>query len=164
MATVLRSLYFLIILYVSNIPLAFSQEENQFVYHGFSQANLHLGGIAEIHRNGLLQLTNLSFQRAGSAFHRFPLNFNTTSSGAISSLSFSTTFVFAMVPQEPNMGGHGMAFAISPSMDFTHAVAISIWDSSTRQITALQQITFWPSSLILLRTLNSKILMKPCGS
>ncbi|KAB1215433.1 L-type lectin-domain containing receptor kinase IV.2 [Morella rubra] len=122
MATVLRSLYCLIILYVSNSPLAFSQEENQFVYHGFSQANLHLGGIAEIHRNGLLQLTNLSKERAGSAFYRFPLNFNTTSSGAISSLSFSTTFVFAMVPQEPNMCGHGMAFAISPSMDFTHAV------------------------------------------
>ncbi|KAB1199054.1 L-type lectin-domain containing receptor kinase IV.2 [Morella rubra] len=123
MATVLRSLCCLIILHVSNSPLAFSQEENQFVYHGFSQANLHLGGIAEIHRNGLLQLTNLSKERTGSAFYRFPLNFNTTSSGAISSLSFSTTFVFAMVPQEPNMGGHGMAFAISPSMDFAHATS-----------------------------------------
>ncbi|KAB1200677.1 L-type lectin-domain containing receptor kinase I.3 [Morella rubra] len=91
MATVLRSLCFLIILRVSNIPLAFSQDENQFIYHGFNQANLHLGGIAEIHPNGLLQLTNLSKQQVGSAFHRFPLNFNTTSS-----LSFSTAFVFAM--------------------------------------------------------------------
>ncbi|KAB1225899.1 L-type lectin-domain containing receptor kinase IV.2 [Morella rubra] len=124
MATVLRSLYCLIILYVSNSPLAFSQKENQFAYHGFSQANdLHLGGIAEIHPNGLLQLTNLSKQQVGSAFHRFPLNFNTTSSGATSSLSFSTTFVFAMVPQEPHNGGHGIAFAITPSMDFTHAEA-----------------------------------------
>ncbi|KAB1225883.1 L-type lectin-domain containing receptor kinase I.9 [Morella rubra] len=123
MATVLRSLCCLIILHVSNIPLAFYQDENRFLYHGFNQANLHLGGIAEIHRNGLLQLTNLSNYQVGSAFHRFPLNFNTTSSGATSSLSFSTTFVFAVVPQEPHKGGHGIAFAISPSMDFTHTLS-----------------------------------------
>ncbi|KAB1225887.1 putative L-type lectin-domain containing receptor kinase I.6 [Morella rubra] len=144
MATVLRSLCFLIILRVSNIPLAFSQDENQFIYHGFNQANLHLGGIAEIHPNGLLQLTNLSKQQVGSAFHRFPLNFNTTSS-----LSFSTAFVFAMVPQEPHKGGHGIAFAISPSMDFTHAEAVQYLGLFNFQMTALMETAFWPSSLIL---------------
>ncbi|KAK7844618.1 putative l-type lectin-domain containing receptor kinase ii.2 [Quercus suber] len=58
MATILRSLHFLIILYVSNIPQAFAQNENQFIYNGFLQAKLHLDGSAKITSNGLLLLTN----------------------------------------------------------------------------------------------------------
>jgi serine/threonine protein kinase len=111
------------LLYVSNIPLAFAQDENQFIYNGFHQAKLQLDGIAVIHSNGLLQLTNLSYQQTGHAFYQFPLEFNTTSSTLTSSLSFSTNFVFAIVPQVQNLGANGMAFTISPSRDFTHATA-----------------------------------------
>jgi len=121
MATFLRSLHFLILLYVSNIPLAFAQDENQFLYNGFKQAKLHLDGIAAIHGNGLLQLTNISYRQRGNAFYQFPIKFNTTSSTLASSLSFSTNFVFAMVPQMQNFGGHGIAFTISPTRDFTYA-------------------------------------------
>uniref|UniRef100_A0A2N9ISU9 non-specific serine/threonine protein kinase n=1 Tax=Fagus sylvatica TaxID=28930 RepID=A0A2N9ISU9_FAGSY len=124
MATILRSLHFLIILYVSNIPLAFAQNENQFIYNGFLQAKLQLDGTAEIHRNGLLQLTNvknISNPQVGHVFYQFPLKFNTTSSGSTPSLSFSTNFVFAIVPQVPNIGGDGIAFIISPSQNFIHA-------------------------------------------
>ncbi|KAF5446879.1 hypothetical protein F2P56_032475 [Juglans regia] len=110
MATVLRSLHLLMILYISSIPLNFAQDESQFIYNGFSQANLYLDGIAEILPNGLLRLTNISNQKVGHAFYQLPINFST-----ISSHSFSTNFVFAMVPQQPELGGHGMAFAISPS-------------------------------------------------
>jgi hypothetical protein len=60
MATVLKSLHFLILLYVTNTPLALAQDEKQFIYNGFNQAKLQLDGIAEIHRNGLLQLTNIA--------------------------------------------------------------------------------------------------------
>ncbi|XP_018859217.2 probable L-type lectin-domain containing receptor kinase I.6 [Juglans regia] len=111
MATVLRSLYLLMmILYISSISLNFAQDESQFIYNGFSQANLYLDGIAEILPNGLLQLTNISNQKVGHAFYQLPIKFST-----ISSLSFSTNFVFAMVPQDSELGGHGIAFAISPS-------------------------------------------------
>ncbi|KAK7844617.1 l-type lectin-domain containing receptor kinase i.3 [Quercus suber] len=48
----------LVILYVSNIHMAFAQNENQFIYNGFLQAKLHLDGSAKITSNGLLQLTN----------------------------------------------------------------------------------------------------------
>jgi serine/threonine protein kinase len=124
MATFLRSLHFLILFYVSNIPLSFAQDENQFIYNGFKQAKLHLDGIAVIHSNGLLQLTNISYQQPGHAFYQFPIKFNTsTSSTLTSSLSFSTNFVFAMVPQVQNFGGHGIAFTISPTRDFTRAKA-----------------------------------------
>jgi hypothetical protein len=139
MATFLRSLHFLILLYVSNIPLAFAQDENQFIYNGFQQAKLQLDGIAVIHSNGLLQLTNLSYQELGHAFYQFPLKFNTTSSTLTSSLSFSTNFVFAMVPQAKNLGGHGIAFTISPSTDFTHAAAnqyMGLFNSSNNGLPA----------------------------
>ncbi|XP_030965298.1 L-type lectin-domain containing receptor kinase IV.2-like [Quercus lobata] len=125
MATILVSLHFLIIFYISNIPLVFAQNENQFIYNGFLQAKLHLDGSAKITSNGLLLLTNtvnISSPQVGHAFFQFPLKFNTTSSGLSPSLSFSTNFVFAIVPQVPNVGGYGMAFTISPSSNFTNAV------------------------------------------
>ncbi|XP_059431159.1 L-type lectin-domain containing receptor kinase IV.1-like [Corylus avellana] len=121
MAIVLRSLHFLILLYVSYILLALAQDEKGFIYNGFhDQANLGLDGIAEIHPNGLLQLTNLSQEQVGRAFYQFPIKFSTTNS---SSLSFSTNFVFAMVPEVNNLGGHGIAFTISASTNFTHVLA-----------------------------------------
>jgi serine/threonine protein kinase len=116
MATVFTSLPFVIILYlIFNIPLMIGQDD-QFIYNGFHEANLYLNGIAEIQPNGLLQLTTTSNRQIGHAFYQLPLKFNTTSS-----LSFSTNFVFAMVPQVPTFGGHGLAFTITPSLDFTHA-------------------------------------------
>jgi hypothetical protein len=99
----------------------------EFIYNGFHEANLHLDGIAEIHPNGLLQLTNTSNQQVGYAFYPLPLKFNTTSSSSLTqSLSFSTNFVFAIVPQMPTLGGHGLAFTITPSWEFTHALAKSV--------------------------------------
>ncbi|KAJ9146695.1 hypothetical protein P3X46_028929 [Hevea brasiliensis] len=99
------------------------QEANQFIYHGFNGANLHLNGIAEILPNGLLELTNISFQQTGHAFFPFPLKFSKSSSINSQSFSFSTNFVFAIVPQLPDLGGHGIAFSISPSLEFTGAWA-----------------------------------------
>ncbi|KAJ0021536.1 hypothetical protein Pint_32771 [Pistacia integerrima] len=55
-----------------------AQDENQFIYHGFNEANLHLDGIAKI---------------------------------------------LPSVPSEVNLSGHGMAFVISPTTDFSQAVA-----------------------------------------
>jgi serine/threonine protein kinase len=117
MATVLRSLlHFLMLLYVSNTLLGLAQGEDQFIYIGFNQAKLHLDGVAEIHPNGLLQLTDVSDNQVGRAFYQVPIKFNTASS-----LSFSTNFVFAMVPKFPTEGGLGIAFTISPSRNFTHS-------------------------------------------
>jgi hypothetical protein len=122
MATVLPSFLFLIILYfIFKIPLMFAQDD-QFIYNGFHEAKLHQDGIAEIHPNGLLQLTNTSNQQVGYAFYQLTLKFNTSSSGLSHSLSFSTNFVFAIVPQAPTFGGHGIAFTITPSRKFSHAL------------------------------------------
>ncbi|KAL8141027.1 LOW QUALITY PROTEIN: hypothetical protein V2J09_007048 [Rumex salicifolius] len=92
-----------------------SQDPINFIYNGFQGSNLHLNGIANIHPNGLLQLTNNSQQQKGYVFYPFPIKIGT-------SPKFSTTFVFAMYPHLPN-GGHGIAFILSPSMDFSSALA-----------------------------------------
>ncbi|KAL9412837.1 hypothetical protein AB3S75_041487 [Citrus x aurantiifolia] len=118
MAAALRSLYFWKILLVSCISVASAHDENQFIYHGFNESKLHLEGFSNIQPNGLLQMSNSSQLTKGHAFYPYPLNFNTSSP---QSLSFSTNFVFAMVPV--NTGGHGMAFLFSPSLDFSRALA-----------------------------------------
>ncbi|KAJ4725744.1 Lectin-receptor kinase [Melia azedarach] len=116
-----RLFYFSIVFKASFIFLALAQAENQFfIYHGFNQSELHRDGIARIHPNGLMQLTNTTELVTGRAFYPFPIKFNISSP---QSLSFSTNFVFAMVPKLLNFGGNGMAFFISPSTDFSQAVA-----------------------------------------
>ncbi|XP_037492698.1 L-type lectin-domain containing receptor kinase SIT2 isoform X2 [Jatropha curcas] len=104
--------------------LALAQPENQFIYHGFNGANLNLNGAAKVHSNGLLELTNISYQQIGRAFFPIPFNFSKSfSNSSQSSFSFSTNFAFAIVPERPDLGGHGIAFTISPSVQFTGALA-----------------------------------------
>ncbi|XP_057536076.1 L-type lectin-domain containing receptor kinase SIT2-like [Amaranthus tricolor] len=107
----LQHLSFLLFLSV----LTFAQNETHFIYNGFKGANLHLDGLADIRSNGLLQLTNTSQQQSGHVFYPQPVKLNATR-------SFSTSFVFAMYPDIEAHGGHGLAFVISSSMNFDHAV------------------------------------------
>ncbi|XP_042496951.1 L-type lectin-domain containing receptor kinase SIT2-like [Macadamia integrifolia] len=91
-----------------------------FTYNGFSDADMGLNGIAEITSNGLLILTDASkrpnIEQRGRAFYVSPINFlDPSSSGGAAALSFSTTFVFAIIPKKPELGGHGIAFFISPT-------------------------------------------------
>ncbi|CAN1167136.1 L-type lectin-domain containing receptor kinase IV.2 [Linum perenne] len=114
----------------SHIYLASAQDATQFIYNGFRDSNLTISGMASIHPNGLLELTNTSKQQIGHAFFPFPVDFN--SSGSV--LSFSTTFVFAMVPEAPTRGGHGIAFVISPTPDLKGAIAtqyLGLFNSTT---------------------------------
>ncbi|KAL2898931.1 L-type lectin-domain containing receptor kinase IV.2, partial [Bienertia sinuspersici] len=99
-------------------PTIFAQDSKNFIYHGFQDANLHLDGAATIHSNGLLQLTNYTKQLTAHAFHPIPLNFSSSSP----SLSFSTSYIFAMYPEIPAITGHGIVFLLSPSMDFHNGV------------------------------------------
>ncbi|CAH2056748.1 unnamed protein product [Thlaspi arvense] len=94
---------------------ATAEEKNQFIFNGFKEAKLHLEGDVKILPDGLLQLTNTSKHKIGHAFYSFPISFS-------DGLSFSATFVFAMVPEIQNIGGHGIAFVISPpATDFRQA-------------------------------------------
>ncbi|KAK9727202.1 hypothetical protein RND81_05G265100 [Saponaria officinalis] len=106
---------------ISCMTLAFTscnKNWKQFTYNGFQKAEIRVDGVARVHPNGLLQLTNTSGEVKGHAFDPIPLQL-----GLPSSLSFSTTFVFAMFPELQFIGGQGIAFVFSPSMDFSYATA-----------------------------------------
>ncbi|XP_020519829.1 L-type lectin-domain containing receptor kinase S.4-like [Amborella trichopoda] len=83
-------------------------QRDSFVFNGFEPANLSLNGASLVRSNGALQLTNSSLNLIGHSFYHRPLSFR-------SDTSFSTTFVFAIVPPVPGQGGHGLAFTIAPS-------------------------------------------------
>ncbi|KAL1192414.1 putative L-type lectin-domain containing receptor kinase I.1 [Cardamine amara subsp. amara] len=120
MAQRLHLLLLSLIFFVNLICLS-SQEDFSFVYNGFNQgqSNFHLDGAARIQSSsGLLQLTNATTQQMGHAFFNRPFDFGSASS---QSLSFSTHFVFALVPKPGVDGGHGIAFVLSSSMDLTKA-------------------------------------------
>ncbi|KAM0937970.1 putative protein kinase RLK-Pelle-L-LEC family [Dioscorea sansibarensis] len=85
-----------------------------FTYNGFNGANLSLDGLAALTSNGLLRLTNISKHEQGHAFSTVPLQFKRSSMDTV--VSFSTVFVFSIVPEYPMYGGHGFAFVLSPSM------------------------------------------------
>ncbi|CAL5388690.1 unnamed protein product [Camellia sinensis] len=117
MITTPKPVHFLLLFYVCLKTLVLAQDENQFIYNGFQGANVHVDGLAQIHPNGLLQLTNTSEKQSGHAFYQLPIKFNDS---LPQTLSFSTNFVFIMVP-ENTANGHGIAFTISPSTNFTGA-------------------------------------------
>ena len=98
------------------LVLTIAQNERQFVYNGFHGAiNLHLDGLANIHPNGLLQMTNVSKEKTAHAFFPYPMTFKPNT-------SFSTTFVFAIYPEVANHSGFGIVFVISPTMSFQGAL------------------------------------------
>ncbi|KAG7606757.1 putative L-type lectin-domain containing receptor kinase I.11 RLK-Pelle-L-LEC family [Arabidopsis thaliana] len=114
-------LHLILLVFFNHLTFLLSQQEEAgFIYNGFgqAQAGLHLDGAAKIlFPDGLLQLTNASTQQMGHAFFKKPFKFDSYEK----KLSFSTHFVCALVPKPGADGGHGIAFVVSSSIDFTQA-------------------------------------------
>ncbi|KAI3519956.1 hypothetical protein L1887_09176 [Cichorium endivia] len=67
----------------------------------------------------MLKLTNETSRLTGHGFYPDPIRFkNPTTKKPI---SFSTSFVFAIIPEFKNPGGHGLAFTVSPAKEFVGA-------------------------------------------
>ncbi|KAG7960923.1 hypothetical protein I3843_10G152000 [Carya illinoinensis] len=115
------SLPFLAFLCLILFPHHVAQSENvEFVFHGFKgqEANLTTEGAFIIKPSGLLRLTNRSNFATGHAFYtkQVPINNSTNSSSSSpNAYSFSTSFVFCIIPPGSGRGGHGFAFILSPS-------------------------------------------------
>ncbi|KAI0507842.1 hypothetical protein KFK09_013970 [Dendrobium nobile] len=102
----------------ADVEAAGSSSVSRFVFNGFLGANLNLNGAGEILPSGLLQLTNNTHkQEVGHAFFPTPFLFLNSSLGEPS--SFSTSFVFAIVPQYSDLSSEGIAFAVSPSVNLS---------------------------------------------
>ncbi|XP_059647095.1 L-type lectin-domain containing receptor kinase IV.1-like [Cornus florida] len=118
-------------------------EDLGFTYNGFPSDSLSLDGIAKFTPNGLLELTNNTVQQLGHAFYPCSINFKNSSN---TTFSFSTTFVFAMIPKYPTTGGHGIAFVIAPTRGLPGALPstyLGLFNktndgSSTNQVVAVE--------------------------
>ncbi|KAF8022090.1 hypothetical protein BT93_G2283 [Corymbia citriodora subsp. variegata] len=117
MARALVSLCFLLIL----ADPSFSQLDELF-FSGFDGAgsNMSFNGVAEVEGDGILRLTNDSLRVLGHAFYSSPVQFKNSGDGKVR--SFSTCFAFAINPQYPKLGGHGLAFTISPTKELSGAL------------------------------------------
>ncbi|KAH7673634.1 Non-specific serine/threonine protein kinase protein [Dioscorea alata] len=108
-----------VLLWILMAELATSATVDSFIFtNGFTGSKLILDGLASITENGLLRLTNDTKQSTGHAIYPTPFHFLQPSTGKV--VSFSTTFVFAIIPQDPVYYGHGMAFFIAPTPNFSY--------------------------------------------
>ncbi|KAK1365430.1 Clade XI lectin receptor kinase [Heracleum sosnowskyi] len=98
-----------------------SSNLDEFIYNGFNQVtktNISLSGVANINKHGILQLTNDTSRLMGHALFSSPIQLKNSSTSPVH--SFSTCFAFSIVPEYPKLGGHGLAFTITPSKDFVN--------------------------------------------
>ncbi|CAN6222369.1 unnamed protein product [Urochloa humidicola] len=99
---------------------AFTTSREQFVYSGFTGANITVDGSARITPTGLLELTNGSYQLKGHAFYPAPVRFHRSRNGTAQ--SFFVSFVFGIISAFTDVSGQGIAFFLSPSRDFSTAL------------------------------------------
>lgn len=111
---------FLLLLLLVGLRPAASADE-QFVFNGFTGANLSFDGMATVTPNGLLQLTNGTNQLKGHAFYPVPLQFH-TAPNSTAMRSFSTDFVIGIIGAYEDLSSHGMAFVITKSKNLTSAL------------------------------------------
>ncbi|XVF78803.1 hypothetical protein PTKIN_Ptkin14bG0166300 [Pterospermum kingtungense] len=113
-----------ILLFLLLFKVAAASSNEGFIFNGFSsdevygqKKSLELSGVAELINDSLFMLTDGTFQ-IGRVFYSAPFKFKNSSNAQAS--SFSTTFVFAIVPQ--NSKGYGLVFALTPSKEFPGVV------------------------------------------
>ncbi|KAJ0981863.1 hypothetical protein J5N97_010118 [Dioscorea zingiberensis] len=99
------------------LQVAHSLAGDDFSYNGFNGPNLSLHGLAGITSDGLLRLTNYTRHRESHAFYSVPQKFKKYPADIV--LSFSTTFVFGIIPENPTLASSGFTFVLSPTNDLT---------------------------------------------
>ncbi|XP_057829112.2 L-type lectin-domain containing receptor kinase V.9-like [Cryptomeria japonica] len=92
-----------------------AQAHTSFVFSKFNASTLYQVEYSSI-RSGAICLSNQSQRVSGRVLYPQPVRMKDSTSTNTSS-SFSTTFVFAMLPysSDPSLSGQGMAFIITPS-------------------------------------------------
>ncbi|CAN6976203.1 unnamed protein product [Brassica oleracea var. botrytis] len=109
--------FFLLVTFLQIIFLAHGaagETTTEFIFQGFkvNQSKLQLEEDATITPNGLLRLTNRNSDRAGTAFYNKPVRLLDNNSTV---RSFSTSFIFVIIPSSSNNGGFGFTFTLSPT-------------------------------------------------
>ncbi|PUZ68334.1 hypothetical protein GQ55_2G018500 [Panicum hallii var. hallii] len=92
--------------------VAGGSDGDQFVYTGFTGADLTLDGSATVTATGLLELTNGTTHQKGHALHPAPLRLRGSPNGTVQ--SFSVAFVFGIVSSYLDFSTHGLALVVAP--------------------------------------------------
>jgi len=112
----------LLLLLLSASSTGASVGHGEFTFDGFFGNDLTMDGEASV-SDGLLRLTSGQNQSQGHAFYTYPLNFTSAGVPTSSSVpSFSTTFVFAIIPQYQDLSSHGLAFVLSSTKELFSAL------------------------------------------
>ncbi|KAM0871921.1 hypothetical protein ACQ4PT_039058 [Festuca glaucescens] len=116
-------LFFLCFLLSFGLVASFTAtSDDQLLYLGFTAStNLTVDDAATVKANGLLELTNGSLGCKGHAFYPIPFHFRKSHNDTVQ--SFSVAFVFAIRSSYPIMSRQGLAFIITPGMNFSDALA-----------------------------------------
>jgi hypothetical protein len=94
-----------------------------FVFNGFAGANLTVDDSAMVTPDGVLVLTNGTYLMKGHGVYAAPLHFRSPSGAGGGVLSFSTTFVFAILSEYAELSAYGIAFFITPYQELLGHVA-----------------------------------------
>ncbi|KAF9615262.1 hypothetical protein IFM89_022589 [Coptis chinensis] len=106
-------LMFLILILIGKHMKSYNAQDN-FVFNGF----LESAGGASVGTSSPVTLTNSEFFKVGHVFYSFPLSFKNSTNASVN--SFSTTFIFKIGSRNPELAGHGIAFAVSPTKNIPY--------------------------------------------
>ncbi|XP_071720601.1 L-type lectin-domain containing receptor kinase V.9-like isoform X1 [Rutidosis leptorrhynchoides] len=89
-------------------------DDNGFNFVYKNSDDSQLTGVRQVQTDGQMVRTNETLDSGvGHTFYVRPFRFKNSSTG--DAFSFSTQFVFGMIPKDPQFAFHGMTFAITPS-------------------------------------------------
>ncbi|XP_057819604.1 L-type lectin-domain containing receptor kinase SIT2 [Cryptomeria japonica] len=89
-----------------------AQAHTNFIFNQFNVSTLELYGNATVQSKAISLNSRLQFGM-GRAFYRHPVRMKDRGS-MNSTFSFSTTFVFSIIPSSPSQPGFGLAFMMTP--------------------------------------------------
>ncbi|TYH46908.1 hypothetical protein ES332_D11G372700v1 [Gossypium tomentosum] len=69
---------------------------------------------------GCLHLQNTTSRISGQIFYKNPIQFKNSTNATVS--PFPTTLIFAIIPGYTDLGGHGLAFVVSPNDEISEAL------------------------------------------
>ncbi|CDP17272.1 unnamed protein product [Coffea canephora] len=115
---------------VHTAPSAAASDDVGFIYQGFQSSNLSLDGLAKVTDNGLLRITNTTKSQSGHAFYPNPTNFKSASNS--SAFSFSTQFVFAIIPDTNHVFAVELDTFQNPDLGDINANHVGIGINSVR--------------------------------
>ncbi|KAH9297577.1 hypothetical protein KI387_029259, partial [Taxus chinensis] len=113
-----------IFLLAASLSVVMAEEDNQitnFVFDHFNATSkIKNVGDASIQQSNAILLTNHSERLIGRAYYSNPVAMKSRNGSVI---SFSTSFIFSIVPHPRSGGGDGLCFVMTPSTSLNGAIA-----------------------------------------